>query len=1039
MVENNLKIDFDAFLRSFKQNKDGSFAFLLGAGASITSGIQSAEDCVWDWKKQIYISNNPSCESFLDIHTDCCKKNIQMWLDEQGIYPKEGSQEEYVFYAEKTFPLSNDRTKYFKNLCFNKTPNIGYKLLCLLHKYGVLKSVWATNFDGLVERAAHQANITPICVNLNYTDGIYSAENKQDLLYVALHGDYKYSKLKNTATELDSQQETFAERLKEYFVDKNLIVIGYSGRDKSLMKALTEAFSRPGSGRLYWCGYGSNINENVRTLLSAAQTAGRDAMFVETDGFDKTLISLLLSTYNDDFNKSQEIHKLLEDTGNNISVTPFVLKTSNFGGCVKTNLYPIVLPHDIFTFEINFPKNVNQWDFIKSKINGKNLIAAPYKGKVFAYGYSELIHQAFSSCLKGEISRLPLSLKEIKDNSTLKSVALKTLICGLSSSCNKNASISKHIIWNKQWSFTNIAGIYEAIKLDLIFLDKHDYALLSITPTLYFANANITHEQRKNIMSFYLDKKHNAEFDMLVSKWEQILFNGQHRVFDFPLDSNYNFIFKISKNRGLVAIDYTEKNIIPQTQFSDKKVIYSGIYVSEPKLMFLGKSSHKIVMDANPMRGLIQNNPYDYEFHSNFKSNVKLGVICPFSKTSLLRDFLYGLNGPIASTPTDYVQPYAGFESAYSTLLDIPATNSDLWIKCKDLQVNSIKLAQNICNFAHKLSINNPDIVVMIFIPKSWSIHRSFKDNGETFDLHSYIKAYAAQNGFTTQIIEEKTITNLKMRNQIYWWLSLALFVKSMRTPWALGDLSTDTAYAGIGYSVKKDSNGKVNIVIGCSHIYNSKGQGLRYKLSQIENPIMDKKNNPYLTYEEAYKLGISIVELFVKSMDKMPHRVVIHKRTPFKETEIKGITDALSHTGIKDVDLVTITMEESIRCIDQTIRQTVPYNSSYPISRGVCFAVSQYSCLLWTHGTIASVVPNRNYFPGGRGIPSPLKITKYYGKGSMQTLAREILGFTKMNWNSFNFYTKFPATIDTSNTLAQVGNLLGHYNGRTYDYRYFI
>ena len=439
MVENNLKIDFDAFLRSFKQNKDGSFAFLLGAGASITSGIQSAEDCVWDWKKQIYISNNPSCESFLDIHTDCCKKNIQMWLDEQGIYPKEGSQEEYVFYAEKTFPLSNDRTKYFKNLCFNKTPNIGYKLLCLLHKYGVLKSVWTTNFDGLVERAAHQANITPICVNLNYTDGIYSAENKQDLLYVALHGDYKYSKLKNTATELDSQQETFAERLKEYFVDKNLIVIGYSGRDKSLMKALTEAFSRPGSGRLYWCGYGSNINENVRTLLSAAQTAGRDAMFVETDGFDKTLISLLLSTYNDDFNKSQEIHKLLEDTGNNISVTPFVLKTSNFGGCLKTNLYPIVLPHDIFTFEINFPKNVNQWDFIKSKINGKNLIAAPYKGKVFAYGYSELIHQAFSSCLKGEISRLPLSLKEIKDNSTLKSVALKTLICGLSSSCNKNA------------------------------------------------------------------------------------------------------------------------------------------------------------------------------------------------------------------------------------------------------------------------------------------------------------------------------------------------------------------------------------------------------------------------------------------------------------------------------------------------------------------------------------------------------------------------------------------------------------------------
>lgn len=43
------------------------------------------------------------------------------------------------------------------------------------------------------------------------------------------------------------------------------------------------------------------------------------------------------------------------------------------------------------------------------------------------------------------------------------------------------------------------------------------------------------------------------------------------------------------------------------------------------------------------------------------------------------------------------------------------------------------------------------------------------------------------------------------------------------------------------------------------------------------------------------------------------------------------------------------------------------------------------------------------------------------------------------MNWNSFNLYTKLPATIDTSNTLAQVGNLLHQYNGATYDYRYFI
>lgn len=50
----NLFLEFDAFLRSIKQNLDGSFGVLLGAGASISSGIQSANDCIWDWKFLIY-------------------------------------------------------------------------------------------------------------------------------------------------------------------------------------------------------------------------------------------------------------------------------------------------------------------------------------------------------------------------------------------------------------------------------------------------------------------------------------------------------------------------------------------------------------------------------------------------------------------------------------------------------------------------------------------------------------------------------------------------------------------------------------------------------------------------------------------------------------------------------------------------------------------------------------------------------------------------------------------------------------------------
>lgn len=50
------QLQLDEFLRSLKQNIDMPHSLLLGAGASIESGVQSATECIWDWKKRfIYL------------------------------------------------------------------------------------------------------------------------------------------------------------------------------------------------------------------------------------------------------------------------------------------------------------------------------------------------------------------------------------------------------------------------------------------------------------------------------------------------------------------------------------------------------------------------------------------------------------------------------------------------------------------------------------------------------------------------------------------------------------------------------------------------------------------------------------------------------------------------------------------------------------------------------------------------------------------------------------------------------------------------
>ena len=111
-----------------------------------------------------------------------------------------------------------------------------------------------------------------------------------------------------------------------------------------------------------------------------------------------------------------------------------------------------------------------------------------------------------------------------------------------------------------------------------------------------------------------------------------------------------------------------------------------------------------------------------------------------------------------------------------------------------------------------------------------------------------------------------------------------------------------------------------------------------------------------------------------------------------------------------------------------------------FPISRGTCIVTNKKTALLWTHGIVPSVKqPNYKFHLGGRSIPAPVKITKHYGESNIDVIATEILGLTKMNWNSLDLYSKLPSTIDSSNQIAKIGKLLSRFEGRSYDYRLFI
>src|SRR5882724_11734404 len=94
-----LMLSLDAFVRSIGVRRTTPHALFIGAGASVSSGIPSAEACIWEWKRNLFLTNNPGLEEqFTELSLPSVQRRIQQWLNAQGAYPHEGAVDEYGFY-----------------------------------------------------------------------------------------------------------------------------------------------------------------------------------------------------------------------------------------------------------------------------------------------------------------------------------------------------------------------------------------------------------------------------------------------------------------------------------------------------------------------------------------------------------------------------------------------------------------------------------------------------------------------------------------------------------------------------------------------------------------------------------------------------------------------------------------------------------------------------------------------------------------------------------------------------------------------------
>ena len=286
------------FARSFAVRAP-AYVWLVGAGASAAGGVPTGYDMILDFKGRLFCSEVRIPRHQIDASDPVWEERITAHFDNSHGLPPKGDPAEYAAAFEAVFPDVDDRRAYIADCVRRGKPTFGHRLLAAMVVSGRLPCVFTTNFDQLIEQAVPvAAECAPVgkrsdlaVATLDSVGIAHRCLRDSDWpLLVKLHGDYQSTRLKNTKEELRGQDEQLRRVLTGVANRFGLVVVGYSGRDDSVMSALTNALAGQSpfpTGVRWVVRSGRDPLDSVHEFLDGARRRGVDARLVEAETFDE--------------------------------------------------------------------------------------------------------------------------------------------------------------------------------------------------------------------------------------------------------------------------------------------------------------------------------------------------------------------------------------------------------------------------------------------------------------------------------------------------------------------------------------------------------------------------------------------------------------------------------------------------------------------------------------------------------------------------------------------------------------------------------
>lgn len=235
------------------------------------------------------------------------------------------------------------------------------------------------------------------------------------------------------------------------------------------------------------------------------------------------------------------------------------------------------------------------------------------------------------------------------------------------------------------------------------------------------------------------------------------------------------------------------------------------------------------------------------------------------------------------------------------------------------------------------------------------------------------------------------------------WNLMTGLYYKAGGLPWRLTRDPTDYRSSFLGIAFYETLDGE-RLQTSTAQLFDERGTGLI--LRGGAGKVSKEDRQVHLEEDDAYDLLKRALKAYRHTHKQYPARLVVHKSSPFDDAERSGGQRALDEVGVELVDMVSVAKTD-IRLYR---------DGGYPPLRGTYLRLGDDRLVLYSRGSVDFF---RTY--PGLYVPSPLILRRGAGDHDIRTLAAEVLGLTKMNWNNTQFDGGWPITIGAARKVGEI------------------